>query len=282
MRLVNRLAAEFIGTFWLVLGGCGSAVLAAKFPGVGIGLLGVALAFGLTVLTMAYALGHISGGHFNPAVTIGLLLGRRFEAREALPYIVTQVLGAIAAAATLFVVASGKAGFSTSNGFAANGYGAHSPGGYSLTAALVTEIVMTAGFLMVILGVTDRRAPKGFGPLAIGLALTLIHLVSIPVTNTSVNPARSTGQALFVGGWALSQLWLFWVAPIVGAAIAGLSYRFVTGESGVELVAGTGQDPDSAVTTAGEQATLAGTQALAEVRIDPTNPTASATGRDRP
>ena len=229
MRLVNRLAAEFIGTFWLVLGGCGSAVLAASFPEVGIGLLGVALAFGLTVLTMAYALGHISGGHFNPAVTIGLLLGRRFDPREALPYIVTQVLGAVAAAAVLFVIASGQDGFSTSDGFAANGYGTHSPGGYSLLAALVIEIVMTAGFLTVILGVTDRRAPKGFGPLAIGLALTLIHLVSIPVTNTSVNPARSTGQALFVGDWALGQLWLFWVAPIIGAAIAGLAYRFVTG-----------------------------------------------------
>ncbi len=264
MRLVNRLAAEFIGTFWLVLGGCGSAVLAATFPEVGIGLLGVALAFGLTVLTMAYALGHISGGHFNPAVTIGLLLGRRFDPREALLYIVTQVLGAIAAAAVLFVIASGQDGFSTSDGFAANGYGTHSPGGYSLLAALVTEIVMTAGFLTVILGVTDRRAPKGFGPLAIGLALTLIHLVSIPVTNTSVNPARSTGQALFVGDWALGQLWLFWVAPIIGAAIAGLAYRFVTGETGVELVAGTGQDPDTAVTTAGEQTTRAAKQALTD------------------
>jgi len=264
MRLVNRLAAEFIGTFWLVLGGCGSAVLAASFPEVGIGLLGVALAFGLTVLTMAYALGHISGGHFNPAVTIGLLLGRRFDPREALPYIITQVLGAIAAAAVLFVIASGKDGFSTSDGFAANGYGTHSPGGYSLLAALVIEIVMTAGFLTVILGVTDRRAPKGFGPLAIGLALTLIHLVSIPVTNTSVNPARSTGQALFVGEWALGQLWLFWVAPIIGAAIAGLAYRFVTGETGVELVAGTGQDPESAVTTAGEQTTRAAKQALTD------------------
>lgn len=242
----------------------------------------MSLAFGLTVLTMAYALGHISGGHFNPAVTIGLLLGRRFEAREALPYIVTQVLGAAAAAAVLFAIASGKAGFSTSSGFAANGYGAHSPGGYSLAAALVTEIVMTAGFVTVILGVTDRRAPKGFGPLAIGLALTLIHLVSIPVDNTSVNPARSTGQALFVGGWALSQLWLFWVAPVIGAAIAGLSYRFVTGESGVELVAGTGQDPDSAATTAGEQAIPAGRQALSEARTDPADPADAAISRDRP
>ncbi|HEY0163499.1 MAG TPA: aquaporin Z, partial [Edaphobacter sp.] len=192
------------------------------FPDVGIGLLGVSLAFGLTVLTMAYALGHISGGHFNPAVTLGLVLGRRFEAREALQYIVTQVLGAIAAAAVLFVIANGKAGFTVDDGFAANGYGSHSPGGYNLTAALVVEIVMTAGFLTVILGVTDRRAPRGFGPLAIGLALTLIHLVSIPVTNTSVNPARSTGPALFVGGWAIQQLWLFWVAPIVGAILGGL------------------------------------------------------------
>ncbi len=271
MKLVNRLAAEFIGTFWLVLGGCGSAVLAASFPDVGIGLLGVSLAFGLTVLTMAYGLGHISGGHFNPAVTIGLLLGKRFEARDALPYIVTQVLAAISAAAVLFVIADGKPGFTVKDGFAANGYGAHSPGGYNLTAALVIEIVMTAGFLIVILGVTDRRAPKGFGPLAIGLALTLIHLVSIPVTNTSVNPARSTGQALFVGGWALSQLWLFWLAPVVGAAIAGLAYRFVTGETGVELVAGTGQDPFGAVTTAGEQDTAAGQEALNTV-IDVTDP----------
>jgi len=253
VKLGNRLAAEFVGTFWLVLGGCGSAVLAAKFPDVGIGLLGVSLAFGLTVLTMAFALGHVSGGHFNPAVTVGLLLGRRFDARDALPYIVTQVVAAIAAAAVLYAIASGKAGFSTSEGFAANGYGKHSPGGYSLTAALVTELVMTAGFLIVILGVTDRRAPKGFGPLAIGLALTLIHLVSIPVTNTSVNPARSTGQALFVGGWALSQLWLFWVAPTVGGAIAGLAYRYITGETGDEPLAATGQDPDTAVVHAGEQ-----------------------------
>jgi aquaporin Z len=264
VKLVNRLAAEFIGTFWLVFGGCGSAVIAAAFPKVGIGLLGVALAFGLTVLTMAYALGHISGGHFNPAVTIGLWLGKRFDAREVLPYIVTQVVAAIAAAAVLFVVANGKAGFTTKDGFAANGYGAHSPGGYNLLAALVIEVVLTAGFLAVILGVTDRRAPKGFGPLAIGLALTLIHLISIPVDNTSVNPARSTGQALFVGGWALGQLWLFWVAPIVGAAIAGLAYTFVTGETGVELVATTGQPPDSAVTTAGEESTAAGQAALGE------------------
>lgn len=264
MKLVNRLSAEFVGTFWLVLGGCGSAVIAAAFPDVGIGLLGVAFAFGLTVLTMAYALGHISGGHFNPAVTLGLYLGKRFEAREVLPYIVTQVIAAIAAAAVLFVIADGKPGFTTKDGFAANGYGAHSPGGYSLLAALVVEVVLTAGFLTVILGVTDRRAPKGFGPLAIGLALTLIHLISIPVDNTSVNPARSTGQALFVGGWAISQLWLFWLAPLVGAAIAGLGYRFITGESGVELVAGTGQDPEGAVTTVGEEASVAGQQALGD------------------
>ncbi len=277
MKLVHRLSAEFVGTFWLVFGGCGSAVLAAGVKDVGIGYLGVSLAFGLTVLTMAYALGHISGGHFNPAVTLGLVLGRRFDARDALPYVATQVVGAISAAAVLLVIANGKAGFSTSNGFAANGYGDHSPDGYSLTAALVIEIVLTAGFLLVILGVTDRRAPKGFGPLAIGLALTLIHLISIPVDNTSVNPARSTSQAIFVGGWALSQLWLFWLAPLVGAAIAGLTYRFLTGESGVELVATTGQDPDSAVTTAGEQAGAAGRRALEETEARP--PGAGADGR---
>ena len=277
MKLVHRLSAEFVGTFWLVFGGCGSAVLAAGVKDVGIGYLGVSLAFGLTVLTMAYALGHISGGHFNPAVTLGLVLGRRFDARDALPYVATQVVGAISAAAVLLVIANGKAGFSTSNGFAANGYGDHSPDGYSLTAALVIEIVLTAGFLLVILGVTDRRAPKGFGPLAIGLALTLIHLISIPVDNTSVNPARSTSQAIFVGGWALSQLWLFWLAPLVGAAIAGLAYRFLTGESGVELVATTGQDPDSAVTTAGEQAGAAGRRALEETEARP--PGAGADGR---
>ena len=277
VKLVHRLSAEFIGTFWLVLGGCGSAVLAAGVKDVGIGYLGVSLAFGLTVLTMAYALGHISGGHFNPAVTLGLVLARRFDAREALPYVATQVVGAISAAAVLLVIASGKAGFSTSNGFAANGYGIHSPGGYSLTAALVVEIVLTAGFLMVILGVTDRRAPKGFGPLAIGLALTLIHLISIPVDNTSVNPARSTSQAIFAGGGAPGQLWLFWLAPLVGAAIAGLAYRFLTGESGVELVATTGQDPDSAVTTAGEQAGAAGRRALEETESRP--PGAGADGR---
>lgn len=244
----NKLAAEFVGTFWLVLGGCGSAVLAAAFPDVGIGLLGVSLAFGLSVLTMAYALGQISGGHFNPAVTIGLLLGRRFNARDALPYIVTQVVAAIVAATVLWVIANGRDGFSArDSGFAANGYGSHSPGGYSLLAALVCEVVLTAGFLTVVLGVTDRRAPDGFGPLAIGLALTLIHLVSIPVTNTSVNPARSTGQALFAGGWALGQLWLFWLAPIIGAAAAGLGYRYLTGETGEAEADEEGQDPDRGV-----------------------------------
>jgi len=243
MSLPRRLGAEFIGTFWLVLGGCGSAVLAAKFPATGIGFLGVALAFGLTVLTMAYALGHISGGHFNPAVTVGLWLGRRTPGRDVLPYIVTQVVAAIAAAAVLWVIASGKAGFDASqSGFAANGYGSHSPGGYSLAAALVTEVVMTAAFLMVILGSTDWRAPKGMGPLAIGLCLTLIHLISIPVTNTSVNPARSTGPALFVGGWALAQLWVFWLAPLAGAAIAGVGYRYVVGDTGTAPIAAEAQD----------------------------------------
>jgi aquaporin Z len=223
----KRLGAEFLGTFWLVLGGCGSAVLAAAFPGLGIGFAGVALAFGLTVVTMAYAVGHISGGHFNPAVTLGLVAGGRFPAREFVPYVVAQVLGAIAAAAVIYVIASGKAGFDVNAGFAANGYGDHSPGGYGLAAALVCELVMTFMFLIVILGATDERAPKGFAPLAIGLALTLIHLISIPVTNTSVNPARSTGQAIFVGDWALGQLWLFWVAPLVGAALAGGVYRWL-------------------------------------------------------
>jgi aquaporin Z len=253
MPLKNRLAAEFIGTFWLVLGGCGAAVLAASFANGGIGLLGVSLAFGLTVLTMAYAFGHISGGHFNPAVTLGLTLARRFERRDLAPYVVTQVIAAIAAAGVLYIIANGAPGFSVdASGFAANGYGEHSPGKYTLGAALVTEVVMTAGFLMVILGATDRRAPKGFGPLAIGMSLTLIHLISIPVTNTSVNPARSTGPAMFVGGWALAQLWAFWVAPLLGAAIAALSYRFVTGDSGVELVAEEGQDPATAAVSAGE------------------------------
>jgi len=226
MALNSRLVAEFIGTFWLVLGGCGSAVLAAAFPGVGIGLLGVSLAFGLTVLTMAYAIGHISGCHLNPAVTLGLAVSGRFGASEVLPYWIAQVLGAIAAAALLYLIASGKAGFDLGGGLAANGYADHSPGRYSLTAGFVTEVTMTFMFLMIILGATDPRAPQGFAPIAIGLALTLIHLISIPVTNTSVNPARSTGPALIVGGWALQQLWLFWVAPLIGAALAGAVYRW--------------------------------------------------------
>jgi aquaporin Z len=224
---MNKYAAEFFGTFWLVLGGCGSAVLAAAFPQVGIGLLGVSLAFGLTVLTMAFAIGHISGCHLNPAVSVGLWAGGRFPAGQLLPYIVAQVLGAIAAGGVLFLIASGKAGFDVSAGFASNGYGAHSPGGYSMIAAVITEIVMTMMFLLVILGSTDGRAPQGFAPIAIGLCLTLIHLISIPVTNTSVNPARSTGVALFVGGWAVQQLWIFWVAPIVGALLGAGIYRFV-------------------------------------------------------
>lgn len=227
---MKPVAAEFMGTFWLVLGGCGSAVLAAAFPHVGIGLLGVSLAFGLTVLTMAFAIGHISGCHLNPAVTVGLWAGGRFPASGVLPYIVAQVLGGIAAAAVLYVIASGQAGFDLSAGFASNGYGEHSPGGYSLTAALVCEMVMTGFFLFVIMGATDSRVPAGFAPIAIGLCLTLIHLVSIPVTNTSVNPARSTGVALFVGDWAISQLWLFWVAPIVGAILGALAYRLVATE----------------------------------------------------
>ena len=231
MEMSKRAGAEFFGTFWLVLGGCGSAVLAAAFPGLGIGFHGVALAFGLTVLTMAFAVGHISGAHFNPAVSVGLWAGGRFPAKDLVPYIVAQVLGAIAAAAVLYLIASGKAGFDLSGGFAANGYGAHSPGGYSLAAALVCEIVMTAAFLVVIMGATDARAPKGFAPIAIGLALTLIHLISIPVTATSVNPARSTSQALFVGGWALGQLWLFWVAPIVGGIIGAVVYRAIAGKT---------------------------------------------------
>jgi len=230
MSLSKRLFAEFLGTFWLVFGGCGSAVLAASFPEVGIGLAGVSIAFGLTVLTMAYALGHISGGHFNPAVSVGLLVGGRFNARDLAPYVIAQVIGAIVAAGVLYYVASGKAGFSLADGMASNGYGPHSPGGYTLLSALVIEVVLTFGFLIVILGATDKRAPAGFGPLAIGLSLTLIHLISIPVTNTSVNPARSTGPALFVGDWALSQLWLFWVAPIAGAALAGLVYRWLGSE----------------------------------------------------
>ena len=224
---MKKYGAEFCGTFWLVLGGCGSAVLAAAFPNVGIGLLGVALAFGLTVLTMAYAIGHISGCHLNPAVSIGLWAGGRFPAKQLLPYIVAQVLGAVVAGSVLYLIASGKAGFDVSAGFASNGYGAHSPGGYSLQAALVCEVVMTMMFLLVILGATDKRAPQGFAPLAIGMGLTLIHLISIPVTNTSVNPARSTGVALFVGGWAIAQLWLFWVAPIAGALIGAAIYRLI-------------------------------------------------------
>jgi aquaporin Z len=230
LPLSKRAAVEFVGTFWLVLGGCGSAVLAAGFPGLGIGFVGVSLAFGLTVLTMAYAVGHVSGGHFNPAVSVGLVVARRFPAADLVPYVVAQVLGAVAAAAVLLAIASGKAGFDLAGGFASNGYGEHSPGGYSLLAALVCELVLTFGFLFVILGATDKRAPAGFAPLAIGLALTLIHLISIPVTNTSVNPARSTGPALFVGGWALAQLWLFWLAPIVGAALAGWLYPLITAE----------------------------------------------------
>jgi len=227
---MKQCGAEFFGTFWLVLGGCGSAVLAAAFPGVGIGLLGVSLAFGLTVLTMAYSIGHISGCHLNPAVSIGLWLGGRFPASRLLPYIVSQVAGAIVAGGVLYLIASGKAGFDVSAGFASNGFGEHSPGGYSLTAALITEVVMTMMFLLIILGATDKRAPQGFAPLAIGLGLTLIHLISIPVTNTSVNPARSTGVALYVGNWATDQLWLFWIAPIIGAALGAMIYRFIGGD----------------------------------------------------
>jgi aquaporin Z len=226
-EMMTKYGAEFIGTFWLVLGGCGSAVLAAAFPNVGIGLLGVSLAFGLTVLTMAYAIGHISGCHLNPAVSIGLYVGGRFEAKELFPYIISQVCGAIMAGGVLYMIASGKAGFELSAGFASNGYGEHSPGGYSLLAALITEVVMTFMFLIIILGATDKRAPQGFAPIAIGLGLTLIHLISIPVTNTSVNPARSTGVAIFVGDWAVNQLWLFWAAPIIGAALAGIVYRWL-------------------------------------------------------
>ncbi|WP_088316727.1 aquaporin Z [Kineosporia sp. R_H_3] len=229
--LSSRLGAEFLGTFWLVFGGCGTAVLAAGFPDVGVGLLGVALAFGLSVLTMAYAVGHVSGGHFNPAVTFGLAVARRFPWKDVPAYVVTQVVAGIVAGGVLLVVASGQDGFDAgASGFAANGYGDHSPGGYSLTAALVVEIVLTAVFLYVILGATDGRAPVGFAPIPIGLALTLIHLVSIPVTNTSVNPARSTGVALFTDSWALGQLWLFWLAPLAGAAIAGATYALITGE----------------------------------------------------
>mgnify|MGYP006275946535 CR=1 FL=1 len=224
---MTKYAAEFAGTFWLVLGGCGRAVLAAAFDGVGIGLLGVSLAFGLTVLTMAYAIGHISGAHLNPAVSVGLWAGGRFPAKELIPYILAQVLGAIVAGGTLYLIATGKAGFDVADGFASNGYGDHSPGGYTLRAALITEIVMTMMFIFVILGATDKRAPAGFAPMTIGLCLTLIHLISIPVTNTSVNPARSTGVALYVGDWATAQLWLFWVAPLIGGALGAVAYRFI-------------------------------------------------------
>ncbi len=234
MPLSKKLGAEFIGTFWLVFGGCGSAVLAAAFPEVGIGLLGVALAFGLTLLTMVYTIGPISGCHLNPAVSVGLWAGGKFEAKELIPYIVVQVLGAIAASSVLYLIASGKSDFSLSDGFAANGYGEHSPGGYPLLSGLVMEIVMTFMFLLIILGATDKRAPQGFAGVAIGLALTLIHLVSIPVTNTSVNPARSTGPALFVGDWAVGQLWLFWAAPIAGAIVAGIVYKWLFGNHSTE------------------------------------------------
>jgi aquaporin Z len=227
---MKKYGAEFVGTFWLVLGGCGSAVLAAAFPNVGIGLLGVALAFGLTLLTMAFAIGHISGCHINPAVSVGLWAGGRFPASQLAPYILAQVLGGIVGAGVLYLIASGKAGFAVSAGFAANGYGAHSPGGYSLTAALVSEVVMTMMFLIIIMGATDKRAPQGLAPVAIGLGLTLIHLISIPVTNTSVNPARSTAVALFVGDWAVAQLWLFWLAPIVGGALGAVVYRLIAND----------------------------------------------------
>ncbi len=224
MSLTKRALAEVLGTFWLVFGGCGAAVLDAAFPNLGIGFVGVALAFGLTVLTMAYAIGHISGCHLNPAISVGLAVGKRFPASEVVPYVVAQVVGGLMGAGVLFLIASGKPGFDVSAGFASNGYGAHSPGGYNLTACLIAEVVLTFMFLMIILGSTDKRAPKGFAPIAIGLGLTLIHLIGIPVTNLSVNPARSTGPAVFVGGWAIQQLWLFWLAPIVGGAIAGVVY----------------------------------------------------------
>ncbi|MGI4762075.1 MAG: aquaporin Z [Janthinobacterium lividum] len=249
----RRLAVEFVGTFWLVLGGCGSAVLAAGFPKVGIGLLGVSLAFGLTVLTMAFAFGHISGGHFNPAVSLGLWLGGRFSRRGLLPYWAAQVLGGLAGAGVLHVIASGNPAYSeTVNGLAANGYGAASPGGYSLLACFLTETLLTMIFLYIILGATDTRAAKGFGPLAIGLGLTLIHLISIPVTNTSVNPARSLGPAIILGGVALQQVWLFWVAPLLGAALAGVSYQYLTGSEGTETVAASAQAISRATTTIGE------------------------------
>jgi aquaporin Z len=242
MQIGKRLTAEFIGTLWLVLGGCGSAVLAAAFPGLGIGFVGVSLAFGLTVLTMAYAIGHVSGCHLNPAVSLGLCAGGRFPLKDLIPYVLAQVLGAIVGAGILYVIASGHPGFDVSAGFASNGYAEHSPGGYTLMAGLVTEFVMTFGFLFVILGSTHGSAPKGFAPIAIGLCLTLIHLISIPVTNTSVNPARSTGPAVFVGGWALAQLWMFWVAPLAGAALAGVVYRWVGGDE-PEPIPVTGNPP---------------------------------------
>jgi aquaporin Z len=235
MPIAKRAAAEFLGTFWLVFGGCGSAVLAAAFPQLGIGFAGVALAFGLTVLTMAYAVGHISGAHFNPAVSIGLYFGKRFPGRDLLPYIIAQVIGGAVAGFVLYQIASGKAGFSTAGGFASNGYGDHSPGGYTMAAAFLIEVVLTFVFLIVIMGATDGRAPAGFAPIAIGLCLTLIHLISIPVDNTSVNPARSTGVALFAGGWALQQLWLFWLAPIVGGALGGFAYTWL-GEAKPDIV----------------------------------------------
>jgi len=237
MSLTKRLSAEFLGTFWLVFGGCGSAVIAAAFPHVGIGLLGVALAFGLTVMTMCYAVGHISGGHFNPAVTVGLAVGRRFPWNNVIGYVAVQVLGGMAAAGILYIIASGAPEFSLAGGFAANGYAAHSPGGYSMGAAILAEGVLTFMFLMIILGATDKRAPAGFAPIAIGLGLTLIHLIGIPVTNLSVNPARSTGPAVVVGGWALEQLWLFWVVPIVGGALAGLAYPWLAAEERPEAKA---------------------------------------------
>src|SRR5687768_9764081 len=244
MPLTNRLAAEFFGTFWLVLGGCGSAVIAAAFPDLGIGFAGVSLAFGLTVLTMAYAIGHISGCHLNPAVTLGLVVGGRFKASELPPYLIAQVLGAVLAAAVLYVIASGRAGYDlAAGGLAANGYGANSPGGYALGAGLLTEIIMTGMFVLIILGATDERAPRGLGPLAIGLGLTLIHLISIPVTNTSVNPARSTGPAIIAGGWALRQLWLFWVAPMIGAVLGGLVYNWLGGKARSASLSATAAPP---------------------------------------
>ena len=263
--LFNKTLAEFFGTFWLTFGGCGSAVLAAKFIAtegqtplnLGIGLVGVSLAFGLTVLTMAYAVGHVSGGHFNPAVSVGLMVGRRFPAAQLVPYIIAQVLGAVAGAAVLYLIASGRPDFSLAGGFASNGYGDHSPGGYNLVSALTAEFVLTFFFLFIILGATDARAPQGFAPLAIGLGLTLIHLIGIPVTNLSVNPARSTGPAVFVGGWALQQLWLFWLAPIAGAALAGVLYPRVSGSFGTRTIdtqARPGLDPAPPESPMGERA----------------------------